>query len=298
LKGFCIFEYNKELSMKSTLTTEESRAIGKLKYNRVVLSLIIAILTIAVISDAVFLVDNFKGGGSADTPEWLVIPVIFGIAALGILIGLSFYIGGRLKDKELVVFASISMRELKSNGEISANAEKKIFADLAKELFDKPCSDVVTGLVSDGWDRSRAYFYAKLVESLIIKCEWNISYQEQAQDFSGFLKKMGWSEAEIEHLVSPVINMIKTSGGRLTRAGIATSIGRNILWIVVILVVAVAAGWLLIYSDSLDLGKKYDYLKFIVLAVPALFGLGFNIAGIVKSLRKKQGNAKPRKREI
>jgi hypothetical protein len=274
--------------MKSELTSEESKTIRRIKGNRVILGLIITILAVAVFADALFLADAFKhDGGSADIPEWLLIPFVFGVAALGILIGLIFYAGGRLKDRELADFVRISINELKTAGALSGHAERKIYMDLANSLISKPREEVMNGLVENGWHRVRADFMTKLVESLIVKCEWNIRYQEKAIDFSGTLKKMGWGDGEIESLLSPVIEVINTSGGRVTSAGIAMSIGRNILWIVVILAVATAAIWLLTHGEGVDAGKKSDFLQFIVVAVPALLGLGFNIAKIVQTLSKK-----------
>ena len=270
--------------MESGLTREERAAIRRINRNRVVLSLILTILIIAVVADAILIASEFDPD---DLPEWLIFPITLGIGAVAAAIGLIVYMGGRLRDKEKAGFVWASIRSLRSANLLSISTEKKIFRDLAGDLIRKPGVEVADALVVDGWPRARAEYFTMIVEALIAKSEWNIGYEDQVADFSQFLGRIGWGAEDIEALVQPVIKEIKTSGGRLLKGRMAASVGKNILWIVIILVIALGALWLLVNDKGLPISKKYEYLKFIILAVPTVVGLGINIAAIIRKLGRK-----------
>ena len=271
--------------MKFKLTRDELRAVGRIRRNRAFLGLMLLILTAVIIVDAALVIEQIRdAGGSSDIPEWLIIPFMIGFAAIAALIGLSTYMAGKLRDKEKAAFVRISLENMKPK---SAASITKIFRKIARELIHAPKEKAIANLVNDGWPLLRAKYFAELVESLIVKCEWNINCETQAGDFKDFLRKQRWDEREIESLVDPVVEVVRDSGGRITGVGIASSIARNIIWIGIILVLSIAAGWFLINDKSLNLPKQYDYLKFIVMAIFTVIGLGFNITAIIRKLRKE-----------
>ncbi len=144
---------------------------------------------------------------------------------------------------------------------------------------------VTRGLISDGWHEIRARYLTGLIESLIIKCEWNISYEDQIAGFSQLLKQNNWQDDEVALIISPVQELIKEHGGRLTRSGIARSITRNVLWIITILILAPIMGWMLHTSEVLDNQTKYDFVKFLILVIPALGALIYNLVQIARRRR-------------
>ncbi|HDS29752.1 MAG TPA: hypothetical protein ENN67_01785 [Firmicutes bacterium] len=87
--------------MKPELTVEERRSIGKIRANRIALTVILWILIFAFIADALFLASEFSESGvGSDVPEWIIIPFAFGVASFGFILGLIFHLNGKLKDKE------------------------------------------------------------------------------------------------------------------------------------------------------------------------------------------------------
>ncbi len=276
--------------MTTELTREESGAIGRIRRNRMGLSAILVMLWLVLIAISLSLGSVLSSIGSeSQPPEWVIIPIILIFSLLGIIIGLSYHLTGKLKVKEKAWFVRASVDVLKAGSAVKEGSEKKIFSDIARDLISRPKSEVVRALVTDGWPHVRAQYYTALVESLLMKCEWNINDEGEAADFRQLLINSRWSDHDADTLVGPVLEIIKDSGGRQTRASVSRSIIKNIAWIVIILIIAPTAGWLLVSDEGLDMSTKYDFLELLVLAVPAMLGLGFNIAAIFSKLRKRPG---------
>ena len=277
--------------MKSGLTLEERAAIRSSNATFAMLGLALAVLIVISIAAVLVIASKFDPD---DLPEWLIFPFGIGIASITGGIVLSSHMRGRFRVREKARFVRASVNSLRSAGFLTSRTEHRIYKKLAEDLIRVPRREIERRLVAEGWPRTRAVNYTGLMEALIARCEWNISSEDEAAEFKAFLAQTGWIEEEIARLLEPVINEIKASGGRLLKGRMAASVGRNILWIVIILVIASGALWLLINDKGLPISKKYEYLKFIILAVPTVVGLGINIAAIIRKLGRKPTDSENR----
>jgi hypothetical protein len=275
--------------MNSPLTREEKSAIRRGKTTFAMLSLALAVLIVISIATVLVIASEFDPD---NLPEWLIFPFGIGIASITGGIVLSSHMRGRFRVREKARFVTASVNSLRSAGFLTSRAEHRIYKKLAEDLIRFPQREIERRLVAEGWPRARAVNYTGLMGALIARCEWNISSEEEAAEFMAFLSQTGWSDEDIARFIEPVIVEIKASGGRLMTGGMVASIGRNILWIVIILILASGALWLLAENEGLSVSKKYDYLKFIITAVLAIAGLGINIAAIIRKLGKKPGDSK------
>ncbi len=264
------------------LTLSEIRILSHNRLRRLFLTFAIIFLTILVIIDLIFLLGIMR---DSEMPEWVLIPFVLGIIAIGFLIGIASYMSGKLKVVEKARFVLTSIHGLLESKSITKRKLANTFYKIPSALINNSSVAVARGLISDGWHETRARYLTGLIESLIIKCEWNISYEDQIAGFSQLLKQNNWQDDEVALIISPVQELIKEHGGRLTRSGIARSITRNVLWIITILILAPIIGWMLYTSKVLDTQTKYDFVKFLILVIPALGVLIYNLVQIARRRR-------------
>jgi len=218
-------------------------------------------------------------------PEWVLIPFVLGIIAMGCIIGIVSYMLGKLKVVEKARFVLTSIHGLLESKTITKRKLANTFNKIPKALINNSSAAVSKSLISDGWHETRAQYLTGLIESLIIKCEWNISCEDQIAGFSQLLKQNNWQDEEVALIISPIQASINEYGGRLTRSGVARSITRNVIWIITILIISPIIGWMLLTNEALDKQIKYDFVKFLILVIPAVGALIYNLVQIARRRR-------------
>jgi len=222
----------------------------------------------------------------SDMPEWVTIPFALGLIAAGTIIGIVCYMPGKLKVVEKARFVLTSIRGLLESKSITKRKLANTFNKTAGELINNSSAAVERGLISEGWHETRARYLTGLVESLIIKCGWAVDYEGRIAWFSQLLKQNNWQDDEIAMITSPVQQLIEKHGGRLTRSGVARSITRNVLWIIITLIMAPIAAWMLFTIEDLDNQIKYDFVQYLIAVIP---GLGILIYNLVQIARRRRG---------
>jgi len=267
-----------------TLTPREIGILFRNRLRRLFLTFALIVLTIAVIADFIFLLGVMR---DSDMPEWFLIPFTLGIVAMGAIIGIITYMPGKLKVVEKARFVRASIHSLLESKSITQRKLALTFNKVAGELINNSASEVTRGLVSEGWHETRAGYLTGLIESLIIRCEWDIDSEGRLRWFAQLLQKNRWQDDEVDLIISPVQALINKHGGRLTRSGIARSIARNILWIILTLILGSFGAWMLFtLGDQVDLEAKYEIVKFLLLGIP---GIGVLVYNLVQIARKRRG---------
>ena len=187
------------------------------------------------------------------------------------------------EDQSMLLASIHGLLESKS---ITKRKLTNALSKIASALVNNSSSAVSRELISDGWHETRALYLTGLVESLIIKCEWNIDYENQIAEFSQLLKQNNWQDDEVALMISPVQELIKKHGGRLTRSGITRSITRNVIYIIILLILTPIAGWMLFTFEVLEDDVKYEIIKFLILVIPALGALIYNLVQIARRRRR------------
>jgi hypothetical protein len=222
-----------------------------------------------------------------DMPEWVLIPFVLGLIAAGTILGIVIYLSGKLKIVEKARFVLTSIHGLLESKSITKRKLANTFNKISSALISNSSTVVSRELISAGWHETRARYLTGLVESLIIKCEWSIDYQNQIAEFSQLLKKNYWQDDEVALMISPVQELINKHGGRLTRSGIARSITRNVIYIIIILILTPIAAYMLFTIEAMDADVKYEIIKFLILVIPALGALIYNLVQIARRRREK-----------
>jgi len=261
-----------------TLTPNEIRVLSANRMRRLFLTFVLFVLIIFVVADLIFLL----GVMHEDMPEWVLIPFVLGLIAAGTVIGIACYLPGKLRRVEKARFVLISIRGLLESKSITERKLVNTFKKTAGSLINNSSTAVASGLVSDGWQKTRAQYLTELIESLIIKCEWNINSEDYIAGFAQMLQKNNWRDNEAAWITAPVQELITAHGGRLTRSGIARSITRNVLWILTILIMAPIMLWMLLTFEVIDNQTKYDFIKFLIFVIPAIGALVYILVQIAR----------------
>lgn len=266
---------------RNALTPSEIKILSRNSLWRVFLTFAVIFMTFFVIIDLIFLLGVMR----EDMPEWVLIPFVLGLIAAGSILGIVIYMSGKLKVIEKARFVLTSILGLLESNSITKRKLANTLNKIASALINNSSAVVSRELISEGWQETRARYLTELVESLIIKCEWSIDSENQIAGFAQLLKKNNWQDDEVALMISPVQELINRHGGRLTRSGIARSITRNVIYIIIILILTPISAWMLFTFEVLEDDVKYEIIKFLILVIPALGALIYNLVQIARRRR-------------